>query len=182
METDSKSTPGKKGLVIVNTGDGKGKTTAALGVILRSWGRGLRICVIQFIKPEKSNTGEYLAAAKLSIEWHRCGDGFTWLSKSENESADLARKGWALAQEKILSGAYDLIVLDEFTYPLVFHWIDPVEVVNWLTINKPEPTHLIITGRDAPSEIIDYADLVTEMKLVKHPFSLGLKGQLGIEF
>jgi cob(I)alamin adenosyltransferase len=182
MVTNLKSSQNRKGLVIVNTGNGKGKTTAALGVLLRSWGRGLHICVIQFIKPEESNTGEYLAATNLSIEWHRCGDGFTWLSNDENESANFARKGWTLAQEKIKSGAYDLIVLDEFTYPLNFHWIDTAEVVNWLTINRPEYTHLIITGRDAPSEIIDYADLVTEMKLIKHPFTRGIKGQLGIEF
>ena len=182
MEPNSKSTQNKKGLVIVNTGDGKGKTTAALGVILRSWGRGFRICVIQFIKPEESKTGEYLAANKLAIEWHRCGDGFTWLSKDEIESVDFARRGWELAQEKILSGAYDLIVLDEFTYPMYFKWINTVDVVNWLTINKLAHTHLIITGRNAPVEIVDYADIVTEMKMVKHPYNQGIKGQLGIEF
>ena len=176
------SNKNKKGLVIVNTGDGKGKTTAALGVILRSWGCGFQICVIQFIKPEESKTGEYLAATKLSIEWHRCGDGFTWLLKDENESIDFARRGWVLAQEKILNGAYDLIVLDEFIYPLYLNWINTVDVVNWLTINKPAHTHLIITGRNAPLEIIDYADIVTEMKMVKHPFNQGIKGQLGIEF
>jgi cob(I)alamin adenosyltransferase len=182
MEPNKKTTQNKKGLVIVNTGDGKGKTTAALGVILRSWGRGFRICVIQFIKPKESNTGEYLAANKLGIEWHRCGDGFTWLSKDENESIDFARKGWALAQEKILSRVYDLIVLDEFSYPLSYSWINSKEVVNWFRTNKPANMHLIITGRNASPEIIDYADLVTEMKMIKHPFDQGINGQLGIEF
>ncbi len=182
MTPNPSNTRNRKGLVIVNTGDGKGKTTAALGVILRSWGRGFRICVIQFIKPAHFNTGEVLAAEKMGIEWHRCGDGFTWLSKDEAQSSALSYSGWQLAQEKILSGAYDLVVLDEFTYPLHFHWLDTDEVVNWLSVNKPAHTHLIITGRSAPPKIIDYADLVTEMKLIKHPFNHGVKGQFGIEF
>ncbi|MHC1785198.1 MAG: cob(I)yrinic acid a,c-diamide adenosyltransferase [Anaerolineaceae bacterium] len=182
MEHNSNIIPDRKGLVIVNTGDGKGKTTAALGIILRSWGRNFRICMIQFIKPETSITGEYLAAKKMAIEWHRCGDGFTWLSKGQDESISLARNGWQLAQEKISSGVYDLMVLDEFTYPLHFSWLDPNEVVDWLKTNKPSYMHLMITGRNAPQQIIDYADLVTEMRLVKHPFSQGVKGQSGVEF
>jgi cob(I)alamin adenosyltransferase len=101
MNHDPGITRKQKGLVIVNTGDGKGKTTAALGVILRAWGRGFRICVIQFIKPEGINTGEYIAASKLAIEWYRCGDGFTWVSKNKDESMNRARQGWQLAQEKI---------------------------------------------------------------------------------
>ncbi len=172
----------QKGLVIVNTGDGKGKTTAALGVILRSWGRKFRICMIQFIKPDISVTDESMAAKKMAIEWHRCGDGFTWTSKNEDESMALARNGWQMAQEKILSGEYDLVVLDEFTYPLHFAWLNPHEVVEWLKTNRPAHMHLIITGRYAPQQIIDYADLVTEMRLVKHPFSQGARGQLGVEF
>ena len=182
MKPNSKNIRNQKGLVIVNTGDGKGKTTAALGVILRSWGRGFRICMIQFIKPDNSNTGEFIAAEKMAIEWHRCGDGFIWLSKNEDESIALARNGWQLAQEKISRGVYDLVVLDEFTYPLHFSWLDTNEVVDWLKANKLPDMHLIITGRNAPQNLIDYADLVTEMKLVKHPFNQGIKGQLGIEF
>lgn len=182
MNHDPGITRKQKGLVIVNIGDGKGKTTAALGVILRAWGRGFRICVIQFIKPEGINTGEYIAASKLAIEWYRCGDGFTWVSKNEDESMNRARQGWQLAQEKIAGGAYDLVVLDELTHPLHLNWIDTGEMVNWLVQHKPSHLHLIITGRNAPRALIAYADLVTEMKMVKHPFDRGVKGQPGIEF
>jgi len=169
-------------MVIVNTGDGKGKTTAALGVILRSWGRGFRVCMIQFIKSTTASTGEVKAAKKLGIEWHKSGDGFTWLSKDMDETVALARHGWQLAQEKISSGSYDLVVLDEFTYPLHFGWLDSNEVIAWLAANKPAQMHLVITGRSAPENLIEYADLVTEMKLVKHPYERGIKAQPGVEF
>ena len=172
----------RKGLTIVNTGEGKGKTTAALGVILRSWGRGYQICMIQFIKSETIGTGELSAARKLGIEWHQTGDGFTWLSREMGETAERAVRGWELAREKIASGRYDLIVLDEFTYLLHFGWLETHEVIEWLRSNRPAGLHLIITGRFAPQELIDYADLVTEMKLVKHPFAEGIKAQPGIEF
>ncbi|MBN1449461.1 MAG: cob(I)yrinic acid a,c-diamide adenosyltransferase [Anaerolineales bacterium] len=172
----------KRGLVIVNTGDGKGKTTAAMGVILRAWGRGFRICMIQFIKSSTSSTGEVKAAKKLGIEWHKTGDGFTWLSRDMDETTARALHGWKLAQEKIASGEYDLVVLDEFTYALHFGWLDTTEVLDWLRANKPQDLHLIITGRSAPPELVEYADLVTEMNLVKHPHDQGIKAQPGIEF
>ena len=172
----------KNGLVIVNTGNGKGKTTAAMGVILRAWGRGFRICMIQFIKSSTASTGEVKAAKKMGIEWHKTGDGFTWLSRDMDETTALALHGWKLAQEKIASGEYDLVVLDEFTYPLHFGWLDTVEVLDWLRAKKPGHLHLIITGRNAPPELVEYADLVTEMKLVKHPHEQGIKAQPGIEF
>jgi cob(I)alamin adenosyltransferase len=110
----------KKGLLIVNTGDGKGKTTAALGMVLRAWGRGFRICVIQFIKAETGQWGEIKAAKKLGIEWLTTGDGFTWLSKDMEETTARALHGWEIAKEKIASDQYDLIVLDEFTYTMVY--------------------------------------------------------------
>jgi cob(I)alamin adenosyltransferase len=172
----------KKGLIIVNTGDGKGKTTAALGMVLRAWGRGLRTCVIQFIKAETGAWGEVKAAKKLGIEWHKMGDGFTWQSKDMDETIAKAISGWQLAQEKIASGLYDLIVLDEFTYPLHFGWLDTGEVLAWLEGHKPPELHLIISGRHAPPELIEFADLVTEMQLVKHPFEQGVPAQAGIEF
>lgn len=172
----------KKGLVIVNTGDGKGKTTAALGMVLRAWGRGLRVCVIQFIKAETGRWGEIMAARKLGIDWHTTGDGFTWTSKDLDETAARARHGWQIAQEKISTGGYDLIVLDEFTYALHYGWLDTVEVIDWLLKNRPEPMHLVITGRSAPAELIDYADLVTEMNVIKHPYESGIQAQPGIEF
>lgn len=172
----------RKGLVIVNTGDGKGKTTAALGLLLRAWGRGLRLCVIQFIKAETGAWGELKAARKLGIEWHKMGDGFTWLSKDMDETIAKARHGWQLAQEKIASGAYDLIVLDEFTYPLHFGWLDAAQVIAWLQAHRPADLHLVITGRYAPPALLEYADLVTEMNVIKHPYDRGIPAQPGIEF
>jgi len=172
----------KKGLVIVNTGDGKGKTTAALGVLLRAWGRGMRPCVVQFIKHEQGNWGEIKAARQLGIEWHRMGDGFTWRSKDMDESAAKARQAWTLAQGKIASGDYDLVILDEFTYALKFGWLDVVEVIGWIRAHKPPMLHLIITGRDAPPALVEFADLVTEMREIKHPLEQGIRAQPGIEF
>ena len=172
----------RQGLVIINTGNGKGKSTAAFGTLLRAWGRGMRVCVVQFIKAETGNWGEIQAARKLNLEWHSLGDGFTWLSKDLGKSAEKARQAWALAQEKIASGNYDVIALDEMTYAFHEKWIDVNQVVAWLKEHKPPELHLIITGRDAPDALIEYADLVTEMREIKHPFARGIKAQPGIEF
>ena len=172
----------RKGLIIVYTGDGKGKTTAALGLLLRAWGRGMKVCVIQFLKAETGSWGEVKAARKLGLEWHKTGDGYTWTSKDIDESAARAQRGWALAQEKIASGDYDLILLDEFTYVLQFGWIEVRQVLDWLQANRPEGLHLVITGRDAPLALVEFADLVTEMRSVKHPFQQGVLAQPGIEF
>lgn len=172
----------KNGLVIVNTGNGKGKSTSAFGVLLRAWGRGFRICVIQFIKAETGQWGEIKAAKKLGIDWFTTGDGFTWTSKDMDETIARARHGWELAKEKILSQNYDLIILDEFTYTLQYGWLDGTEVIDWLKTNKPQNMHLLITGRDAPATLIEYADLVTEMQEIKHPYQKGIQAQAGIEF
>ena len=172
----------KKGLLIVNTGDGKGKTTAALGMVLRSWGRGFRICVIQFIKAETGQWGEIKAAKKLGIEWYKTGDGFTTTSKDMDETTARALRGWEIAKEKIASNQYDLIVLDEFTYALHFGWLNTGEVLKWLRLNRPPGLHLVITGRSAPSALIEQADLVTEMQPIKHPYDQGVLAQPGIEF
>ena len=110
------------------------------------------------------------------------GDGFTWLSKDINESEQKARSAWELAQVKISSGEYDVIALDEMTYSFHFGWLDINETVEWLKLNKPADLHLIITGRDAPPQLIEYADLVTEMREIKHPFTRGIKAQAGVEF
>lgn len=173
----------KKGLVIVNTGNGKGKTTAALGLLLRAWGRGMRVCMLQFIKNENAAYGEIKAARKLGIEITPVGDGFTWTSKDMDETIARARFGWRQAQERILSENYDIVILDEFTYALHFGWLDMEEVIGWLRANKPPMLHLVITGRDAPQTLIDYADLVTEMRAIKHPYEeQGIPAQPGIEF
>lgn len=172
----------KRGLVLVNTGDGKGKTTASLGVVLRAWGRGMNVCVVQFLKHETGNWGEVRAAQQLGIDWVKTGDGFTWTSKDMDETAAKALHGWAVAQTKIVSGDYDLVVLDEFTYLMKFGWLDAGEVVDWLRANKPETMHLLISGRDAPPELIAYADTVTEMHKVKHAYDAGVSAVAGIEF
>jgi len=173
----------KKGLVIVNTGNGKGKTTAALGVMTRAWGRKMKVGVMQFLKNENARFGEIKAGHKMGIDWLSSGDGWTWTSRDLDESQAKARHGWAIAQEKIASGAYDLFILDEFTYLLHYGWLETQPVLDWLTANKPKMLHLIITGRSAPQALIDYADLVTEMREIKHPFNeQGIRAQAGIEY
>lgn len=174
----------KKGLVIVNTGNGKGKTTAALGVMTRAWGRKMRIGVLQFLKNENARFGEIKAAEQMGrIDWISTGDGWTWTSQAMDETEAKARHGWQIAQERITSGNYDLLILDEFTYPLHYGWLDTAAVIEWLKANKPPMLHLIITGRYAPPALVDYADLVTEMREIKHPLKgEGIRAQAGIEY
>jgi cob(I)alamin adenosyltransferase len=173
----------KKGLVIVNTGKGKGKTTAALGVMLRAWGREMRVGMMQFVKSEKAKFGETRAAEKMGIDFITTGDGFTWKSKDIDETIARSQHAWNNAKKHILSAKYDLLILDEFTYPLHFDWLDVNEVVSWLKAHKPPMLHLIITGRYAPDSLIEYADLVTEMREIKHPYTdQDMLGQRGIEF
>ncbi len=174
----------KKGLVIVNTGEGKGKTTAALGVMTRAWGRRMKIGVIQFLKNENARFGEIRAAERMGdIEWISSGDGWTWTSSDMDETVARARHAWSVCQERIVSGEYDLLILDEFTYLLHYGWVDGNEALAWLEANKPRMLHLVITGRYAPRNLIDFADLVTEMRDVKHPFAeQGIRAQAGIEY
>lgn len=175
-------TASQVGLLIVYTGQGKGKTTAALGLVLRALGHGLRPCVLQFIKSERGRWGEAIMAERLGIAWRALGKGFVFDPVRQREDAELAQQGWAMAQAEIASGAYDLVVLDEFTYPLAFGWLDVAEVVAWLVERRPPHLHLVITGRDAPPQLLAAADLVTEMVMVKHPYDAGVRAQLGIEF
>lgn len=170
------------GLVILYTGPGKGKTTAALGLVLRAWGHGLRPCVIQFIKDERGRWGETIAAERLGIPWHAMGAGFTFRSTDLEHDRTRALAGWAAAQEVIAGGAYDLVVLDEFTYPVTYGWLPVAEVVEWLRRHRPATVDLVITGRDAAPELVAYADLVTEMLEIKHPYSKGVAARRGIEF
>jgi cob(I)alamin adenosyltransferase len=173
----------RTGLVILYTGLGKGKSTAAYGLLLRAWGRQMRVAALQFIKQEGARYGEVQAAEKLGIEWLATGDGFTWTSKDIDETIARAQHGWQLAQARIVSGAYDLLLLDEFTYLLHYHWLDTAAVIAWLKAYKPPALHLIITGRYAPDALIEYADLVTEMSEIKHPFKeRNLPAQPGIEY
>ncbi|QBD77614.1 cob(I)yrinic acid a,c-diamide adenosyltransferase [Ktedonosporobacter rubrisoli] len=171
----------KKGVLIVNTGKGKGKTTAALGLLVRAWGQGLRVCMLQFIKAQTGNWGEEKAARKIGLEVIPLGSGFTWLSKDLEKDKALARQGWEQCSQKILSGNYDLIVLDEMTYILKYGWITWEEVRATLD-QRPAGMHLIITGRYAPPELLEYADTVSEVVEVKHHYHAGVKAQKGIEF
>ncbi len=168
-------------LVLLYTGDGKGKTSSALGVTMRAWGRGWSICWLQFIKSTTSHYGETRAAEAMGIEMIPLGDGFTWLSDDIEKDKALARKCWALAREKIESERYDLVVLDEITYPVSYGWLDVEEVVATLR-DRPPNVHLILTGRDAAPELVEFADLVTEMTEVKHPYQSGIKAQPGIDY
>jgi cob(I)alamin adenosyltransferase len=170
-----------KDLVIVNTGDGKGKTTAALGLLLRAWGRDMKVVMLQFIKARTGSWGESRAARKLGIEIIPLGDGFTWTSKDIEKDIALAREGWEQCRARIESGEYRVVILDEMTYCFKFGWIDIQEVLEVLR-KRPEGVHVIITGRDAPPELIEFADLVTEMRVVKHPYESGVRAQPGIEF
>lgn len=173
----------RKGLVIVNTGTGKGKTTAAFGLAFRARGRKMDVGILQFIKPGTARFGEIRAARDLGIHVEGSGDGWTWKSKDLDESAALAGAGWERARHYITERKFDVLVLDEFTYPLHYGWLDTAEVVAWLREHKPEDMHLVITGRYAPDALVEYADLVTEMTLIKHPFKeQGIRAQPGIEF
>ncbi len=172
----------KRGLVLVNTGHGKGKSTAAFGVILRMLGRKKRVALVQFLKHESGQWGEIRALAELGLEATKTGDGWTWTSKEMDETQAKALHGWAIAQEKIMSGDYDLVVLDEFTYLMDFGWLDADAVIAWLKANKPEELNLVITGRNAPQALIDYADTVTEMTKVKHAYDTGIPARAGIEY
>lgn len=169
----------RQGLIIVHTGDGKGKTTAALGLALRAFGAGLKVLILQFIKGKK-DSGELKALKLLGVEVRQCGLGFI---TKENFAAqkESARGALDLAQKEILSGGWDLIILDEINYAVKFGLVDAPEILKLIKI-RPPTLHLVFTGRDALPELVDVADLVTEMKLIKHPFQKGIVAQSGIEF
>ena len=176
----------RQGLVIVHTGEGKGKTTAALGLAVRAWGSGLRVLILQFIKGgQRYGELEAIKALKSvrdAIEVRQCGLGFTRRDeKRKAEHIAAAKEAIREAEKEIVSGQWDLIILDEINYAVKFGLLETEDVLH-LVNEKPQALHLVLTGRDAAPELIDAADLVTEMKLVKHPFQKGIKAQLGIEF
>ncbi len=168
-------------VVIVNTGDGKGKSTAAFGTSMRAAARGWKVCVIQFLKSEKWKVGEQKAASRLGIEWWTIGDGFTWDSRNMERTEAIARHAWTVSKEKIQSGAYGLVILDEITYPMNWGWVSTAEVVEVIR-SRPPSVNVIATGRDAPQELVDLADTVTEMRKHKHAFDRGVRAIRGIDF
>lgn len=173
--------PKRHPLVLLYTGNGKGKTSSALGVTMRAWGRGWGVCWLQFIKSKTSHYGETRAAEAMGIEMIPLGDGFTWLSEDIEKDIALARECWALAREKIYSGNYDIVVLDEITYPISYGWLDVDEVIQALR-DRPPHIHIIMTGRDADPRLVEFADLVTDMTEVKHPYQQGINAQPGIDY
>jgi cob(I)alamin adenosyltransferase len=170
-----------KSLVLVNTGHGKGKSSAAFGVMVRGWARGWRVGVVQFVKGGKWKTGERKLADQLDIEWHTLGDGFTWESTDLERTAELGREAWKVAAAKLASGDYDLLILDELTYPMRYGWVPVDEVVTAIRDRAPR-TSVVVTGRDAPAELVELADTVTEMRKVKHAYDEGISALKGIEF
>jgi cob(I)alamin adenosyltransferase len=181
MSTPHSGSAAGPGLLVVYTGHGKGKTTAALGMVFRALGRGLRVTVVQFIKG-KWKTGERVFAESLpELRFLVMGLGFTWESDDISRDKAAARAAWAEAQKEILSGERELVVLDELTYAFHYGFLALGEVLETLR-SRPTGVHVVITGRDAPEALLELADLVTEMKLVKHPFQRGEKARLGVDF
>jgi cob(I)alamin adenosyltransferase len=170
-------------LVVVHTGDGKGKSTAAFGLALRGWNQGWSVAVFQFVKSAKWRLGEQTAFEKLGIEWHKMGSGWSWSRKQgdEEDHAAAAAEGWAEIKRRIAAEQHDMLLLDEFTYPINWGWVDVQDVVETLA-NRPGRQHVVITGRRADPRLVEVADLVTEMTKVKHPMDTGQKGQRGIEW
>jgi len=170
----------RRGLLIVNTGDGKGKSTAAFGLAMRAHGRGKRVIIYQFMKVPTARFGEHRIFEQLGIPIEGLGDGFSWKSQDLERSAQLARDGWAKASAAILSGDYFMVTLDEITYPLIYGWL-PLDDVLLTLRARPTQVHVVLTGRRCPPELIELADTVSEMQMVKHAFQAGIPAQRGIE-
>jgi cob(I)alamin adenosyltransferase len=170
-----------KSIVLLNTGHGKGKSSAAFGVMGRGWARGWTVGVVQFVKGGKYKVGERKLAEHLGIEWHTLGDGFTWESTDMDETIAKGRHAWEVAREKLASGDYDLLILDEVTYAVTYGWV-PAEEVAAAVRDRAERTNVVLTGRDAADELIEVADTVTEMRKVKHAYDQGIGAKKGIEY
>lgn len=168
-------------LLLVNTGDGKGKSTAAFGTAMRAVARGWKVAVIQFLKSGEWNVGEEKVGRQIGIDWWALGDGFTWDSEDMDESEAIARRAWDEAAAQIGSAEYDLVVLDEITYPINWGWVDVEEVLAVLS-KRPLKVNVIVTGRDAPEELIEIADTVTEMTKIKHAYDKGVMARRGIDY
>ncbi|HSM94233.1 MAG TPA: cob(I)yrinic acid a,c-diamide adenosyltransferase [Anaeromyxobacteraceae bacterium] len=170
------------GLVLVYTGEGKGKTTAALGLAFRALGRGLGVAVLQFVKGGWETGERRLAERGLpGLEWHVMGEGFTWEGKDPAVHAEAARAGWAKARALLEAGAHDVVILDEVTLPLAHGWIDCGELLGVLR-GRRAGMHVVLTGRGAPAALVEAADLVSEMRAVKHPFERGVMAVPGVDY
>ena len=177
-----KSRDKRQGVVLVHTGEGKGKSSSAFGMVFRAAGWGMKVCVIQFIKG-KWKTGEQKAAEKFdNIEWHALGDGFTWDTKNPEQDIATSREIWELCKAKVRSHEFDMIVFDEINYCSGYGWISGEEIAAFIRDEKPKWMHLILTGRNAAPEVIEVAHTVTEMGKVKHAFEQHIKAAQGVEF
>ncbi|HPK33596.1 cob(I)yrinic acid a,c-diamide adenosyltransferase [Ottowia sp.] len=174
----------RRGLLLVHTGDGKGKSTAAFGLALRAFGRrhvhGRQVRIFQFMKVPTARFGEHRMFEQIGLPIEGLGDGFSWKSRDLDHSAELARAGWQRARAAILDGEHFLVVLDEITYPLIYGWLPLDDVLQTLR-QRPKDVHVCLTGRRCPPELIELADTVTEMTLVKHAYRAGVPAQRGIE-
>lgn len=174
----------KKGLIIVHTGKGKGKSSAAFGMIFRHIAHGLPCAVVQFIKGGMSTGERDLILSKFAdqCEFHTMGEGFTWETQDKTRDTEMAQAAWAKAKELIRDPSNSMVLLDEINIAIRYDYLDINDVVTFLVEEKPEMTHVVLTGRNAKDELIEIADLVTEMELVKHPFRSGIKAQIGVEY
>jgi len=168
-------------LVIVNTGNGKGKSSSAFGVMVRGVARGWRVAVVQFIKSSDWRVGEEKVGRDLGVDWHALGGGFTWDSSDPAHDIELARAAWRTAADIIAAGQHELVILDELTYLCSWGWLPTDDVVRAVT-SRPRHVNVVITGRDAPPEFIEMADTVTEMREVKHAFRQGINAKRGIDY
>ena len=168
-------------LVVVNTGNGKGKSSAAFGMMIRAIGREWNVAVVQFIKSGNWNTGEEKIARQLGVDWHAFGEGFTWDSDDLSNDRAHAAAGWAKAVEILNAGKHQLVIFDELTYLSSFNWLDISEIVSAIS-NRPSHVNVIITGRDAAPELIEIADTVTEMREVKHAYQQGIRAMRGLDY
>ena len=167
-------------LVVINTGPGKGKTTAAIGIIIRSVGREWPVAVVQYVKSGKWQTGEEKVCRQLGVDWWAMGDGFSWDSKDLEHDKALAADAWAHTRSLIESDKYRLVVMDEITYPINWGWIDLDDVINTVK-TRPSKVNLVFTGRDAPQALIDVADTVSQVEVVKHAYESGIAAKKGID-
>lgn len=167
--------------VLVHTGDGKGKTSAAMGIVMRAAARGWRVSVVQFVKDGRWRTGEEKSARELGADWWSIGDGFTWDSTDMDRTEAIAREAWAAARSLVREGGHELVVMDEITYPMNWGWIDGDDVIETIR-DRPPHVNVVATGRDAPEALCAVADTVTEMASVKHAFDEGVGAMRGIEF
>jgi cob(I)alamin adenosyltransferase len=170
-----------RGVFLIHTGNGKGKSSAAFGVLARALGHGLSAVVIQFVKNRADTGEEAFFRAQPSVQWHVRGAGFTWETQDDGKDAAAAQTAWEVARQALANPEVDLVILDEFTYALKYRWLDMTEVLAAIAA-RPTMQHLIVTGRAAPQELVDVADTVTDMTLVKHAFQAGVQAMPGIEW